>query len=176
MIKHFVILAAALLISGASFAQSDYDVSTDKETGFTVYKGQITFADLLKEPSFGWLQRGVTAYKPDTVAVKYLQKALPKYNIVVLMGTWCDDSQNLIPKLYKVLQAANFPMAQYTMFGVDHAKQTKNIEAKIFALQKVPTIILFDKNREAGRIVESVKKNIETDLMQLVQKDADANQ
>lgn len=172
--KQLLLATAALFLSFASFAQSDYDVSKDKENGMLVYKGAFTFEDLKKEPTFGWLQRGVAAYTPDSNAVKYLKKHLQQYDIVVLMGTWCDDSHNLIPKLYKTLQAAGYPMQQLKLYGVDRAKTAKYVEHRLYRLEKVPTIVLEKQHTEIGRIVETVKRNMEVDMVQLIQRDLDA--
>jgi hypothetical protein len=61
-------------------------------------------------------------------------------------------------------------MQQYVMYGVDRKKQTGGIESQLYNVQRVPTIIVFKGRFEAGRIVESVKKNIETDLMMIISK------
>jgi hypothetical protein len=147
---------------------SDFDISKDKENGAVVYKGQCTFEDLQKESSFGWLDRGTNAYKPDSNAVKYLKKHLGGYDLVILMGTWCEDSQNLLPKLRKTLQAAAYPMSKLSMYGVDRAKTAKNVEHRLYKLEKVPTIVVYKNYMEVGRIVETVKKSIEADLMAIV--------
>lgn len=167
-----ILLLAALLMSLSSFAQSDFDISKDKENGAIVYKGQISFDDLNKEHTFTWMKKS-DEYKPDSATMVSLKKDLPKYEMVVLMGTWCDDSHILIPRLYKVMQQAGYPMAKCKIYGVDRAKETKYIEHKLYSVQKVPTIILFKDHSEVGRIVESVKKSIEADLAQLIQKSKD---
>lgn len=174
--KKILLAAAASLLSVAAFAQSDFDISKDKENGMTVYKGALAFDDLKKESTFGWFQRGATAYTPDSNAVKYLKKNLPQYNLVVLMGTWCDDSHNLIPKLYKTLQAAGYPMKQIRLYGVDRAKQAKYVEHRLYQVEKVPTIILQKQHTEVGRVVETVKRSVEVDLVQLIQSNLDAQE
>ena len=168
--KYFLILSLTMLIQTSGFAQPAYTTSKDDETGAVVFKGPITMADLAKERSFKWLASGEAAYKPDTNAIKYLKKALPNYGILVFMGTWCDDSQNLIPKLAKVLEASRFPMSRYVMYGVDRAKQTGGIENRLYEIKKVPTIIVLKGQTEIGRIVENVKRNIEVDLVQIIEK------
>jgi len=168
------LLAVAVMMHVSAFAQSDYEVSKDKENGAVVYKGQVTFEDLRKEPSFNWLQRGETAYKPDTAAIRFLKQYLPNYEMVVVFGTWCDDSHILVPKLSKVMQVAGYPMAKLSMYGADRAKQTKNIEHKLYRIERVPTIILYQNHVEIGRIVESVNKSIEEDLAVIIQKQLDA--
>jgi thiol-disulfide isomerase/thioredoxin len=168
--KYLLTLTAIACLSLSAAAQKAYTTSKDNETGATIFKGQLTMEDLQGEPSFTWLKRGETAYKPDSNAIKFLRKELPGHTIVVIMGTWCDDSQNLLPKLSKALEAARFPNKQLVMYGVDRSKQTGGIESKIYDVKRVPTIIVFKGNLEKGRIVESVKRDIETDLVQILQK------
>jgi hypothetical protein len=168
--KYLLTLFTIACLSFTAGAQKAYTTSKDDETGATLFKGQVSLADLQEEPGFTWLKRGENAYKPDSNAIKYLRKELPAYTVVVIMGTWCDDSQNLVPKLTKTLEAARFPMKQFVMYGVDRAKQTGGMESKLYDVKKVPTIILYKGNLEAGRIVESVKRDIESDLAQIVQK------
>lgn len=172
--------AVALMMSTTAFAQvpgtSDYDVSKDAENGAVVFKGQLTFDDLNKETTFGWMKSGSEKYTPDSNAIKYLKKHLGGYEIVVLLGTWCEDSQNLIPKLHKVLQASGYPVSKVTLYGVDRAKTAKYVEHKLYKLDRVPTIILYNNHNETGRIVETVKKNIETDLVQIIYKEVEAEE
>lgn len=170
-----IFFSILMLASTTVFSQSDYERSTDTENGSVVFKGQITYDDLLKEPGFSWLKKGADNYAPDKESIAYLQKELPGYEIIVFLGTWCEDSQNLIPKLYKTLQAAGYPMRRYSMYGVDRAKTAKYVEHKLYKIERVPTIILFKKNNEVGRIVESTKKNIEEDLAEIIKTDKKIN-
>jgi hypothetical protein len=165
------LLLSFIVLSLQMNAQSEFDKSIDKENGSVVYKGQVRFGDLKKEPNFSWFESGAQAYKPDTNAIKFLKKHLPGYNLVVLMGTWCDDSQVLIPKLYKTLQLTEYPLPQLELVGVDRSKRAKYIEHTLYRLEKVPTIILFKEELETGRIVEVVKESVETDLMRLIEAD-----
>jgi len=162
---------ALLLISMNTFAQSDYDRSTDKENNEVVFKGQLTFEDLQKEPSFEWFKEGATNYTPDKEAIAYLKKELPEYEVIVFLGTWCDDSHVEVPRLYKILTTANYPMRKYSLYGVDRAKTSKYVENKLYKIEQVPTIILVRKNNEAGRIVEHPKKSIEQDLVEIIKRD-----
>ncbi len=168
--KNLLIIILTALLSHAAAAQNAYTTTKDESTGSVVFKGPVTLADLRGEPSFSWLPRGEASYKPDSNEIKYLRTELKPYTIVVVMGTWCDDSQNLVPKLARTLQAAGFPMQQLVMYGVDRSKQTGGIESQQFDIKKVPTIMLYQGNFEAGRIVESVNESIEADLARIIRK------
>ncbi|HTN47377.1 MAG TPA: thioredoxin domain-containing protein [Flavipsychrobacter sp.] len=160
-----------LLLGVNARAQSDYDRSTDKENGSVVLRGQMTFDDLLKENSFDWLESGAAGYTPNNEALEYLKKELGEYEIVIFAGTWCDDSKLWLPRLYKVMQAANYPMRRYSMYGVDRAKTSKYVENKLYKIELVPTIILLKKNKEIGRIVENPQKTLEQDMVGFIKKD-----
>jgi hypothetical protein len=160
-----------LFFSVSALAQSDFDKSIDEKTGFVVYKGQITVEDIKKESSFSWFNKGVAEYSPDTNAQKILKKHLSEYSLVVFAGTWCDDSQALLPRFFKTLEVAGYPSSKVTMFGVDRAKTAKYVEHRLYKLEKVPTIILFKGFAEVGRIVEFPKKSVEKDLAKLIETD-----
>ena len=157
-------------MSIVSFAQSDFDISKDAENGNIVFKGLISVDDLKKESSFTWLQSGIDGYTPNAKDIDYLETELPKYKLMVGMGTWCSDSHMLIPQLFKVLQLTQYPMQQFTMYGVDRAKTTKHDEAARYDFKRVPTIILYDGNTEMGRIVENASKSIEADLEAIIKQ------
>lgn len=166
------LLFLALMISSlTAMAQADYDVSKDPENGQVVFKGQTTFSDLLAETTFGWLERGADSYKPDSVQLQFLKKNLGNYELVVLMGTWCDDSHILLPQLYKILQLTGYPMGKYLMYGLDREKTSKYVEHKVYKVTRVPTIIVYKNHMEVGRIVESVEKSMEADLAKMIATD-----
>lgn len=150
-------------------AQPRYEQIRDKDTKDLIYKGQIGFEDLIKEPEFKWFNKGVDAYEPDETVIAYLKQHLKGYEIVTLIGTWCEDSHNMVPKLYKVLKMANFPMKAHTMYALDLAKKGQFKEEQKYGIESVPTIILYKNGEEAGRIVETVLESVELDLRDIVE-------
>jgi thiol-disulfide isomerase/thioredoxin len=168
----FILFALIMTIGITSYAQKDFDISTDTEDNSTVYKGKINFGDLEKETGFDWLGHKEN-YKPDAAQISYLQQHLPQYHLIVFMGTWCSDSKSLLPMLHAVLTQAKYPVQRLTMYGVDRAKTAKNGEEKTYAIKFVPTIILMKDNKEAGRIVESVQTSMEADMVDIIKGDLD---
>lgn len=163
-----LLLFCSLFLFASASAQKMYTVSKDTLTGQTIFKGRINFDDLKNEASFRWYSKAEIAYNPDSTAMGYLKTQLPNFTIIAFMGTWCDDSQDLIPKLAKILSRAGFPENRLVLYGVDRAKKTNGVEAEMFQISRVPTIILFKENQEAGRVVESVNKNLESDLARII--------
>lgn len=160
----------AMTLSMNVMAQSDFGISKDAENGAVVYKGAFNIDDMHKETTFSWMDNGISTYQPNEKDVAYLKANLPAYKMVVVLGTWCEDSQNLVPKLYKTLQESGYPMSQLQMFGADRTKHTKNNEHEQYNIKFVPTIILLKDGKEIGRIVETVQKSIEADLVSLIEK------
>lgn len=160
-------------MSTALFAQSqtsDYDVLKDADGETVIFKGQCSFSDLQSEESFGWLTRGSEAYMPNKESIGYLRRNLAGYDLVVLMGTWCEDTQNLLPKLHKTLTQTAYPLVQLKMYGVDRAKEAKYVEHKLYHADRVPTIVVIKNHNEIGRIVESPAGSIEQNLAAIVKK------
>ncbi len=161
-----ILTALIFMISMNTIAQNThFDISKDPKGDGLIFKGLITFEDLNKEPTFTWLKSGSDDYAPKEGWVTYLQNNLKRFSMVVFLGTWCDDSHYLIPKLEKVLRTIDYPKSLLTMYGVDREKKTKNGEEKKYGITLVPTIIVFDiDGKEVGRVTESVNKSIEEDI------------
>jgi hypothetical protein len=169
-----LILILLLLVNYTMQAQNKlFETRQDpKEEGSNMLVGQLTTNDVIADGTCAWLDKGITAYKPDSVVIKALSTIIKNYSFITFIGTWCEDTQHLFPQFYKTLQACNYPMEQLEMLGVDRNKQALNIEHLLLRIEKVPTIIISKGPREIGRIIETIdKKNIETQLLYMIQKD-----
>jgi len=138
----------------------------DSKTEKPLLRGQITFEDITTESAFSWIY---DEYESSPIIVSKLKDLLPKYRIVVFIGTWCEDTQYLLPQLFQTLKDASFDFNALEMYGVNRAKQGLNSEHQIYNIQKVPTIIIMDRFKEVGRIVESVESTIEKELLDILE-------
>ncbi len=171
-----ILLVLAVMINFSTMAQWTYKVTTDSPDGGKIFNGLVTFDDLKRESTFEWMTSGMQSYKPEDKSMSLLKFYLRQYDMVVFLGTWCDDSHNLIPKLAKVLELLDFPPAKVTMFGVDRAKTTTGGEQKKYHITNVPTIILFKDGIETGRITENVKVSVEGDLSAILQDEMNGHE
>ena len=152
------------------FAQ-DFVREQDKKTGKPLLRGKITFQNLLKESTCSWLEEGTQAYDPDKAIVEELSTVWKEYRFVIFAGTWCEDTHNLLPKFYKTMLEAGISPYSIEMYGVDRQKRTLQEENKFYKIERIPTIIVMHQKREVGRIIESVKVSIESDLLTIMEKD-----
>lgn len=156
-----------MMLSIGLFAQKKtYEVSKDAENGQTVYKGKLTYRDL--EYDMPWFKPAFDEYEPDAADQEYLQQHMKDYKMVIFMGTWCDDSQIVIPQMFKVFINTFYTGNKYQLYGVDRAKTALKGEEKPYNIKLVPTIIVLDGDKEIGRIVEHVNKSVEADIASII--------
>lgn len=165
MMRRFILLSFYFLLMNTTVSGQHYRLQTDPEGGPDMLTGSFSFGIL--DSSFSWVQEGFEAYHPDTEVVASLKSAMKNCTVVMVLGTWCDDSRQLLPKFCKVLEAAEFPMENVTLIGVNRKKETSTGVEKPYRVVRVPTIILFRGGKELGRIEESVENSAELDLLEL---------
>jgi hypothetical protein len=148
-------------------AQYGFDIGRDDQTGQTVFQGRCSFDDLNDEASFDWMTMNANQYNPDPATVEALKKALPSCELIIFMGTWCDDTHNLLPKLYKTMLLSRC-FTNYKMYGVNRDKKSNKGEEAPYHIVNVPAIIVLKDGKELGRVVESPRETIEKDLLKIV--------
>ncbi|MBL7731395.1 MAG: thioredoxin family protein [Chitinophagaceae bacterium] len=155
MKKKLFAAAIALCISFIAFAQhTTYEVLTERPNEKT-FKGFIT-KDIIAADSFcmKWYGANYKAYSPDPAAKEALSKNKDSVQLLIFMGTWCEDSQFIIPRLFALADATGFSYDRITMIGVDRNKKTFSHLTDALNVTNVPTIIVMKKGKEAGRVVE----------------------
>jgi len=139
----------------AARAQQSYVCYEDTaHAGGKIMVGALRLQILENEPSFHWFRPAYTSYLPDTALLTALEKGKDRYHLLVFGGTWCDDSQYILPRLFKLLRLSGFPDARVNFWGVDRNKKVPGGLCEALDIQRVPTLILFKDGREAGRVVE----------------------
>lgn len=168
MKKILITIIASMLAYGSIFAQSQAEVSRDQNNGSKVLKGIITRQDLEKDTAFAWYAENLKGYHPQTAAVAALQKN-PNIEFIVFMGTWCDDSHFIVPKFFALLDSAHFSRDRVSMFGADRAKKTLGHFSEALNITNVPTIIVMNKGKEVGRVIEYGKSGaFDKDLAEII--------
>lgn len=147
----------ALLLNTIAFAQNQFQVLTERP-GEKTYKGIISREVLMSDTSFTWLKG--QPYTPDNNAIEALKKNKDSIQLLVFMGTWCEDSHFVIPRFYSLVDAAGFPQDRITLIGADRQKKTLSHLAEALAITNVPTIIVMKNGKEMGRVVEYGKNGL----------------
>ncbi len=151
--KRFIPFFCAIILATTGFSQNQYHVLVEKPNEKTL-KGIISREVLLSDTSFKWYAENLKGYKANAAAVEGLQKNKDSVQLLVFMGTWCEDSHTIIPKFYSLLDMAGFPQTRVTLIGVDRDKKTLSHLCEALNVTKVPTIIVMKNGKEMGRVVE----------------------
>ena len=165
----FTVLSAVLISSAAISQTHSYEISTDPNNGEKVLKGLITRADIASDTSFKWFAENMKLGTANAAAVAAFSKHAHDFQMVVFGGTWCEDTQNLLPLFFRVVDKSGFPDSSITLIGVDRPKTTLYNLHKAFNITKVPTFIVMKEGKEIGRIEEYGKYgDIEKEFAEIV--------
>jgi thiol-disulfide isomerase/thioredoxin len=129
------------------------EVSRDNE-GVKVLKGFVTKQELANDTAFKWFGENQKGYTPYTTALQALKTNKDSVSFLVFGGTWCHDTQFILPRFYSLTEAAGFEQNKITLLGVDRSKKTIQHLSEVFNILNVPTIIVLKDGKEIGRVVE----------------------
>jgi thiol-disulfide isomerase/thioredoxin len=146
-------IIALFLLGLGAHAQTQYESTIDKN-GSKVLKGIISRELIESDSSFKWYSSNFKSYTPNSVAQSALNNFKDSIQLVVFMGTWCEDSHVIVPKFFSLLDATNFSHERLTVIGVDRSKKTLGHLAEALNVKNVPTIIALKDGKELGRVVE----------------------
>lgn len=135
--------------------------------------GTCTTSQLEKEPFAQWYNANYKAYEPNKETAARISKTnLKKYTIKAVFGSWCGDSKRELPRFTKLLDAISFPKKNMQLIGVQDSlpvyKQSPSHEERGLEVYRVPTFIVYEKDKEIGRITEYPSLSLELDLEAIV--------
>lgn len=165
------LLAAATQSCSSQKIVINREVDTKSEGKMLL--GYQTKQQLLKEPYHSWYAPEHDEYAVDAKAIAELKKEkLNSYNLLVVLGTWCEDSHRHVPRMMKILETTGFPDAKLSMIAVNRKYEAPGGEEGPFNIRRVPTIIVQKYGKEIGRIVEHPESGyLERDLLEIIKKD-----
>lgn len=159
------------ILSFQLYAQN-LNVEITENTDNPYLLGKIDKAGLEGDNYKSWFTKNYNEYEPNSNITKTISSELKNYTITLFMGTWCGDSKMEVPRLYKVLEACDFPMEQLTVIAVSREpnmyKQSPEHEEKGLNIHRVPTIIFYKNGKEVNRIVEHPVETFEEDIQNII--------
>ena len=185
MIKTLVLRATLPLLAGiiltgcagsSKTAGSQPKQSMNQEvtslTGEPILLGPVNLEGLGQEPYREWFSKEYNEYRPDVVTLQGIEEELKETELLVFMGTWCEDTQRELPRFFKILQETGYKINKVDMIAVDNHpdryKQSPMREDETWNIESVPTFILLRDGKEIGRIVEYPEDTLERDLKKIL--------
>lgn len=158
MKKTMMIMTCALAVS-ACFAQTK---SSDSLQPYTItvtpkakiLKGLLSRSVIENDTTFKWFKDNYKLGRVDASAVEAFKKNGSSIHMIVFGGTWCEDTQNLLPQFYRLADASGYADSSITLVGVDRNKKTLDNLSDAFHITNVPTFIVMKEGKEIGRVVE----------------------
>jgi len=133
-------------------------VNSTKNHTFPV--GQITIKDLFaQQKNFDQNYINFTLTSKD---IQLINQWPNEITMDVFFGTWCHDSQREVPKLLKMLSYNK--NISVNLIALDYQKSDPLGLAKDKEIKFTPTIIIYQKNKEIGRIIERPKHSLIIDI------------
>ena len=107
-------------------------------------------------------------YKPKKKYIERLTPVINQVEFTIVLGTWCGDSKEQVPRFYKILAECGYSDKKVKAIGVDRNKSAILVDTKEFNIERVPTFIVYKNGMEIGRIIETPEKRIERDLWNII--------
>lgn len=125
--------------------------------------------DGLQEGDFGnYFKEEYEAYEADQVMINNIYKLDKNIDITIVLGTWCHDSQEQVPRFYRILDEAKITDDVISVIGVDGNKTGGELDIERLGIELVPTFIFYRKGEELGRIIETPEVSLEADMWEII--------
>lgn len=146
------ILLLASCASSKVSTKDDFIVVADDRS--KILSGIVHRSTIENDTAFAWFKENMKWGEADASAIAAIQKNASKFSLVVVCGTWCHDSNNLLPKFYRLLDKSGYPESKVLLIAVDRTKHAyKQYELK-YGITNTPTFIVMQKGKEVGRVTE----------------------
>lgn len=130
--------------------------------------GYMQKSDLMSPGFKKWFAPNYNKYTPNEKVVKKIKKNLKGITIKSFVGTWCHDSKRVIPRFYKIMEAANFDFSNAEIVGISRGKKTPDNLQEGYNIKRTPTLIFYKNGKEIGRFVEHARQTLEKDILKIL--------
>jgi len=144
----------------------------DEKASDNILIGYVNREGLKMEPFHEWFTPGYRHYEVKDSILQQIDKEDFKKNIdvTVVLGTWCPDSRREVPRFYKILDHLEYNTHKMKVICVNTKKTAPNTNADELNIQRVPLFIFYRNGKEIGRIIESPKKSLEADMVEILKQ------
>ncbi|HUN04241.1 MAG TPA: thioredoxin, partial [Niabella sp.] len=115
--KKIILLFLSAIFMNMTQAQL-YDVISDRDNS-KMFRGFITESILKTDSSCKWYSEAQDIYTPKEKVVSTVKQNKDSISFLIFLGTWCEDSHYVVPRIMKILDAAAFPKDKITFVAVD---------------------------------------------------------
>jgi len=163
----FIISTIIFTISGLS--QEVNQVITDEKTGNEILVGAIDIQGMHSCEEFMENFKVLySEYQPDNAVIEQITGKLEGVDITIVLATWCHDSKIQVPYFFRILTLTGYNENSLNLIGVDRVKKAGALNIRKMKIKRVPTFIFYKDGKELGRIVETPKTTLESDMLEIL--------
>lgn len=122
--------------------------------------GEVSSQQLMSKHKF--FQQNYQAFKLSDNDVAEIKRWPSDLHIEVYFGSWCHDSVREVPKFLRMV--AESPTLSNRLIALDYEKSEPKGSAKIHDVKYTPTFIVYQKDKEIGRIIERPNVSLTADI------------
>lgn len=171
----FIVLFLADILFGQvnESSQEKCSIVLDEKSGEPMLIGLVSeknFADTsFNTPFSKWYMSEYKSYDLDSLQIDSLKNEIDnETRAVIVFGTWCSDSRREFPRFMKILNNIGFNKGNLKLICVDRNKKSDDIDISVYEIKLIPTFILYHKELEIGRIIETPQISLEKDLLKIL--------
>ena len=131
--------------------------------------GKCQRTDLQKGEFAKFFFNEYTNYFPKKEITDLLGNKIYSCSITIILGTWCSDSKEQVPKFFKILDQLDYNTNYVEIICVDR-KKTAGFDISALQIERVPTFIFYKSGIEKGRITETPLLTLEEDIYNILNK------
>ncbi len=135
--------------------------------GNEILVGKVSYAQMVQYTE-AWFNKEYDFYRINEERLEKIKPLLKDKRVVLIMGTWCEDSQREVPGMMKILNQAGFNTTEMEIIAIDEDKRTKEGLEKAYNLAYIPALIFFEGEKEINRIVEFPMNSLEQDMLNIL--------
>jgi len=168
--KFQILLVFVLVISLNLFSQDEI-VSTEAKESRQEFLVGVTERNTLQTGDFG--EHFLDEYKnylPEMNILNEIGHHIFSYEITLVMATWCHDSQEQVPRFFKIMDIINYNTNHIKIICVDKEKSGGNTDISNLNIELVPTFVFYKNEVEKGRIIETPVNTIENDILSILKE------
>ena len=94
-------------------------------------------------------------YRPNPDSVATLKNINEDTQLTVILGTWCHDSKDHVPRFLKAVQVANNKHLRVKLIALDRGFSKSTDKLQRYQITNTPTFIVERNGHELGRINET---------------------
>lgn len=167
--KHLLIILLYLLSFVASAQKFNHTV-VEPEKNQLIILGYCNKAGFKLIPAFDSAYHAEYGlYPADPAIAQQIQQQLKGIKITIVMGSWCGDSREWVPRFYRIMDKTGFNFRKnLTVISVDRDRKAPGTKADVLNVVRVPTFIFYNKRKELGRIVETPMDVFEREILRII--------